>query len=121
MTRLPDRCRPTADRRPWLPGRKADGRSRSRAVGAPRARFVFRRRSFPALDRSGIVSAMQRRGEVRHWPFESKYLRDFEVVEERRDGYRLFPHTEQLPLLSKAINHEFATGLTARLAKTDAR
>jgi len=64
---------------------------------------------------------MGRRGEVRHWPFESKYLRDFEVVEERRDGYRLFPHTEQLPLLSKVINDEFQRGLTTRLAKTDAR
>jgi len=58
---------------------------------------------------------------VRAWPFESKYLRDFAVVEERRGNLRLFPATEQLPLLSKAIDQEFHAGLTARLANTDAR
>jgi len=58
---------------------------------------------------------------VRAWPFESKYLRDFAVVEERRHGLRLFPATEQLPLLSSAINREFESGLTSRLASTDAR
>lgn len=61
------------------------------------------------------------RGETRHWPFESKYLRDFEVVEERRNGLRLFPHTDQLPLLSKAINREFEFGLTSRLVYADHR
>ncbi|MCG3150303.1 MAG: hypothetical protein PCFJNLEI_03786 [Verrucomicrobiae bacterium] len=58
---------------------------------------------------------------VRAWPFESKYLRDFAVVEERRGQLRLFPATEQLPLLSKAIDAEFKAGLTERLAHTDAR
>ena len=59
------------------------------------------------------------RGGIRHWPFESKYLEKFEIVEEQRDGLRLFPHTEQLPLLSKAINQEFTAGLTTRLAATN--
>ena len=26
------------------------------------------------------------RGAIRHWPFQSKYLEKFEVVEERRNG-----------------------------------
>ncbi len=58
---------------------------------------------------------------VRAWPFESKYLRDFAVVEERHNGLRLFPATEQLPLLSQAITREFEYGLTSRLAHTDSR
>jgi len=58
---------------------------------------------------------------VRAWPFESKYLRDFAVVEERHNGLRLFPATDQLPLLSQAINREFEYGLTSRLAHTDSR
>src|ERR1051326_1698760 len=66
-------------------------------------------------------SQLPMRGETRHWPFESKYLRDFEVVEECRNGLRLFPHTDQLPLLSKAIHREFEWGLTSRLANADHR
>ena len=58
---------------------------------------------------------------VRAWPFESKYLHDFAVVEERHDGLCLFPATEQLPLLSQAITREFEYGLTSRLARTDGR
>ena len=57
----------------------------------------------------------------RFWPFESKYLRDFVVLEELQPGRRLFPRTDQLPLLSKAINREFMAGLTTRLAATDGR
>lgn len=64
---------------------------------------------------------MQRGGMIRHWPFASPYLRDFEVLEERREGRRLFPRTDQLPVLSKAINREFEQGLTTRLANTDER
>ncbi len=67
-----------------------------------------------------MLRRMQR-GGIHHWPFESKYLRDFEVLEERRDGLRLFPRTEQLPLLAKAIDAEFHAGLTTRLANTDER
>ena len=58
---------------------------------------------------------------VRAWPFESKFLRDFAVVEERHNGLRLFPATDQLPLLSQAITREFEYGLTSRLAHTDGR
>lgn len=57
---------------------------------------------------------------VHAWTFESKYLRDFAVVEERH-GLRLYPATAQLPALSCAINREFESGLTTRLANTDAR
>ena len=58
---------------------------------------------------------------VRAWPFESKYLRDFAVVEEHHNQLRLFPATEQLPLLAHAIEQEFRAGLTTRLAATDGR
>lgn len=58
---------------------------------------------------------------IRHWPFASRYLRDFEVLEEHRDGQRFFPRTDQLPLLAKAIHREFEQGLTTRLANTDER
>ena len=58
---------------------------------------------------------------VRAWEFQSKYLRDFAVVEERHNGLCLFPATEQLPLLSRAIDEEFKAGLTTRLAATDGR
>jgi hypothetical protein len=61
------------------------------------------------------------KASVRAWPFESKYLRDFAVVEERHRDLRLFPATEQLPTLSRAINREFESGLTTRLAATDGR
>jgi len=61
------------------------------------------------------------KSSVRAWPFESKYLRDFAVVEEHRGDLRFLPATEQLPLLSKAIDEEFYAGLTPRLAATDAR
>lgn len=61
------------------------------------------------------------RGVARHWPLESVYLRDFEVLEERQHGRRLFPHTEQLPALSRAVDLEFYGGLPGRLAATDAR
>jgi hypothetical protein len=69
----------------------------------------------------GMLGTAMRRGEIRHWPFASKKLENFEVIEERHKQYRLFPHTDQLPVLSEIINQEFAAGLTTRLAATDAR
>jgi hypothetical protein len=35
------------------------------------------------------------RDVVRHWPFQSPYLRDIEVLEEWQPGRRLFPMPAQ--------------------------
>ena len=40
-------------------------------------------------------------------PFNSKYLPDFQVVEEREGNISRFPHTDQLPKLLRALNLEF--------------
>jgi len=58
---------------------------------------------------------------VRAVAFKSKYLRDFSMVDERHGSRHLFPATEQLPALSRAIDEEFKAGLTSRLAATDGR
>jgi hypothetical protein len=58
---------------------------------------------------------------VKHLPFDSKYRQDFQVVEERRGNVSLYPHTEQLPLISRALNLEFYSALPGRLARTDHR
>lgn len=56
-----------------------------------------------------------------HATFQSIYRENFEVVEELRGTHRLFPHTDQLPLLSRALNLEFTGALPQRLACTDYR
>jgi hypothetical protein len=43
------------------------------------------------------------------------------LVEERQGDVRLFPHTEQLPAIFKAIQNEFLVGISARMANTDQR
>jgi len=56
-----------------------------------------------------------------HAPFESIYLDKFEVVEQVADGTRRYPHTDQLPALSRAINLEFYGPLANRIRNVDAR
>jgi len=56
-----------------------------------------------------------------HTPFESIYLDKFEVVEQVKGSTHLYPHTEQLPALSRAINLEFYGALPNRVAHADAR
>ena len=56
-----------------------------------------------------------------HAPFESIYLDKFEVVEQIKGNTRLYPHTEQLPALSRAINLEFYGALPNRIAHVEAR
>ena len=56
-----------------------------------------------------------------HAQFESIYLDKFEVVEQVADGTHLYPHTEQLPALSRAINLEFHGPLPNRIRRVDAR
>jgi hypothetical protein len=55
-------------------------------------------------------------------PSHLAYLPNFNLVEERQgDGCRLFPHTQQLPEIFKAIQKEFLAGISARMANTDQR
>jgi hypothetical protein len=58
---------------------------------------------------------------MKHEPFQSIYRPDFEVVEERQGRVRLYPHTEQLPKLHRALNLEFLSALPGHIARTDRR
>jgi hypothetical protein len=58
---------------------------------------------------------------MKHLHFDSIYRPDFEVVEQRQGNCTLYPHTEQLPVLLRALDLEFYGGLPARLARTDHR
>jgi hypothetical protein len=58
---------------------------------------------------------------MKHEPFQSIYRPDFEVVEERQGRVRLYPHTEQLPKLHRALNLEFLSALPDYIARTDRR
>lgn len=58
---------------------------------------------------------------MKHLPFQSNYRQSFQVVEERRGDVSLYPHTEQLPLISRALNLEFYGALPDRIARTDHR
>ncbi len=57
----------------------------------------------------------------KHAPFLSIYRENFEVVQERRGRVTLYPHTEQLPLLLRALNYEFYGALPDRIARVDRR
>jgi hypothetical protein len=57
----------------------------------------------------------------KHLPFDSIYRPDFEVVEERQGRLSLFPHTDQLPLLLRALNLEFYGPLPGHVARVDRR
>jgi hypothetical protein len=56
-----------------------------------------------------------------HAVFESVFLDNYAVVEERQGNRSLYPHTEELPLISRAINLEFYGALPNRVASTDHR
>lgn len=58
---------------------------------------------------------------MKHNPFESIYREQFEVVEERHGRVSLYPHTDQLPVLLRALNLEFLGGLPDRFARVDQR
>jgi len=57
----------------------------------------------------------------KHVPFDSIYRPGFEVVEERQGKVSRYPHTEQLPLLLRALNLEFYAPLPGHIARTDKR
>jgi hypothetical protein len=58
---------------------------------------------------------------MKHLPFQSIYRENFEVVEQRQGNVTLYPHTDQLPLLARALNLEFHGPLPGRLARVDHR
>ncbi|MCX6899796.1 MAG: hypothetical protein NT105_13995 [Verrucomicrobia bacterium] len=58
---------------------------------------------------------------IKHVPFESIYRQEYEVVEEHRGNLRLYPHTDQLPVISRAINLEFYGALPDKVAHADHR
>jgi hypothetical protein len=58
---------------------------------------------------------------LKHFPFQSSYREDFEVVEQLQGDLRLFPHTDQLPVLLRALNLEFYRALPGYIARVDHR
>src|SRR6188768_4106200 len=58
---------------------------------------------------------------MKHLPFESVYRENFEVVEQRVGKVSIYPHTEQLARLLRALNLEFYGALPARIARVDKR
>lgn len=58
---------------------------------------------------------------MKHLPFESPYRPDFDVVEQRQGNLSFYPHTEQLPLLLRALTLEFHGALPRRIGRVDAR
>jgi hypothetical protein len=58
---------------------------------------------------------------MKHNPFQSNYREDFEVVEQKLGNVILYPHTDQLPQLHRALNLEFLGGLPGRIARVDKR
>jgi len=58
---------------------------------------------------------------TKYSPFNSAYLPNFQVVEERKGNISKFPHTDQLPKLLRALNLEFAAGLPDKIARVDHR
>ena len=58
---------------------------------------------------------------LKHRPFQSIYRPEFEVVGQQLGNQRLYPHTDQLPLLWRALNLEFYGALPGHIARTDKR
>ena len=58
---------------------------------------------------------------MKHLPFNSLYRHEFEVVEQRQNNVRFYPHTDQLPVLLRALNLEFYGALPGHIARVDHR
>ena len=58
---------------------------------------------------------------MKHNPFQSNYREEFEVVEQRLGNVTLYPHTDQLPQLHRALNLEFLGALPSHIARVDKR
>jgi len=57
---------------------------------------------------------------IKHFKFNTKYLKDFVVVEERRGDISLFPHTGQLKVLHEALEKEFRAPLSRPISGVNA-
>jgi len=58
---------------------------------------------------------------MKHNPFQSSYREEFEVIEQRLGHTTLYPHTDQLPHLHRALTYEFYGPLPDRIARVDKR
>lgn len=58
---------------------------------------------------------------TKYVPFNSIYFPDFQVVEQRIENIRLFPHTDQLSKLLKALKYDFEKCLPDRICRVDHR
>ncbi|MBI5687330.1 MAG: hypothetical protein HZC54_19830 [Verrucomicrobia bacterium] len=58
---------------------------------------------------------------IKHSSFDSIYRHEYTIVEERHGNVSLFPHTDQLPVISRAINLEFYGALPPSVARVDHR
>jgi hypothetical protein len=56
---------------------------------------------------------------MKHNPFQSIYREQFGVVEQRHGHRRLYPHTDPLPLLRRALNLAFLGALPDHIARGD--
>jgi hypothetical protein len=71
--------------------------------------------------RGGRANLERRFWDMKHNPFQSNYREEFEVVEQRLGNVTLYPHTDQLPLLHRALNLEFLGPLPGHIARVDKR
>jgi hypothetical protein len=69
----------------------------------------------------GLSIIAARHTAMKHNPFQSIYREQFEVVEQRLGNVTLYPHTDQLPLLHRALNLEFLGPLPGYIARVDKR
>lgn len=58
---------------------------------------------------------------IQHIPFQSIYREEYEVVEQKLGNLSLYPHSDQLPVLLRAIRLEFLGSLPGRIARVDKR
>jgi len=58
---------------------------------------------------------------MKHLQFDSIYRPDFQVVEQRQGRTTLYPHTDQLAVLYRALRLEFLGGLPPRYSRADHR
>jgi hypothetical protein len=73
------------------------------------------------MPRAAVCAGRPGVNAVKHLPFQSPYRQAFEVVEQRQGPLRLYPHTDQLPLVLRALNLEFYGGLPGYIARVDER
>ena len=58
---------------------------------------------------------------MKHVPFQSIYREEFEVVEQKLGNVSLYPHTDQLPVIHRALNLEFLGALPGYISRIDKR